>query len=157
MNPRAVLIGKLLHDRGETLSVAESCTGGKLSSLLTEVSGASGWYLGAVTAYTRGTKQGLLGLTDADLRDGLISARCAEAMAKAIQRLTRSSWSLSVTGIAEGEGEGHEALYAWLGIVNPKGEVQSMELKEKDYGREVNIDIVANKLLEILREEMVCQ
>lgn len=157
MNPRAVLIGKLLHDRGETLSVAESCTGGKLSSLLTEVSGASGWYLGGITAYTRGTKQGLLGLSDADLCDGLISARCAEAMAKAIQRLTQSSWSLAVTGIAEGEDEGHRALYAWLGIVNPEGEVQSMELREKDYGREVNIDIVANKLLEILREEMVCR
>lgn len=155
MNLTAQEIGQHLTARGETLAVAESCTGGRLSSLLTQVSGASGWYLGGITAYTRNSKQGLLRLSDEELQDGLISARCAEAMAKAIQRLTGSSWSLAVTGVAEGEVEGHEALFAWMGLATPNGAVRSVEIRAKDYGREVNIEIVANRLLEILCEEIM--
>jgi PncC family amidohydrolase len=102
-------VGSLLVSRGLTLSVAESCTGGMLGSILTSIAGASEWFLGGVTAYSDSLKVSLLEVPDELLlRHGSVSRAAAEAMASGMRHAAGSDLALSVTGIA-GPGGGSDA------------------------------------------------
>ncbi len=95
-----------LQRRGETLAVAESCTGGGLGAALVAVPGASEVFLGGVIAYANTVKQAVLGVPAAVLeRHGAVSDPVAEAMAVGVRRLTGATWAVAVTGIA-GPGGG---------------------------------------------------
>jgi nicotinamide-nucleotide amidase len=99
------VVGRLLRERGLTLAVAESCTGGLLSERLTAGSGSSSYFHGAVVAYSNRCKQDLLGVTEEVLRlHGAVSAPCVEAMAQGICARSGSDCGLAVTGIAGPEG-----------------------------------------------------
>lgn len=90
-----------LQARGQTLSVAESCTGGLLGARITERAGSSAYFLGGVLVYSNELKHRLLGVSQEILeRHGAVSPECARAMAEGVKRLTGSDWALSVTGIA---------------------------------------------------------
>lgn len=98
-----------LRQRGQTLAVAESCTGGGLGAALAAVPGASDVFLGGVIAYANSVKQALLGVPGEVLeRHGAVSDPVACAMAEGARRITGSRWALAVTGIA-GPGGGSEA------------------------------------------------
>lgn len=101
-------VGRLLTEKGLTLAVAESCTGGLVSQRLTDVPGSSGYIaLNAVT-YANEAKQKLLGVSEQLLVEhGAVSAECARAMAEGMRRLAGSDVAISITGIA-GPGGGSE-------------------------------------------------
>ena len=102
----AAVVLALLRQRGQTLAVAESCTGGGLGSALAAVPGASDVFLGGVIAYANSVKQGVLGVPAALLeRHGAVSDPVAEAMAQGVRRITGADWALAVTGVA-GPGGG---------------------------------------------------
>ncbi len=104
----ASVVLEKLRQRGETLAVAESCSGGGLGAALVAVPGASDVFLGGVIAYANAVKQGLLGVDPLDLeRWGAVSDPVAEAMALGAQRLTGSDWALAITGVA-GPGGGSD-------------------------------------------------
>lgn len=87
--------------RSLTLSTAESCTGGLLGHLLTEVPGASDYYAGGVVAYSDEIKRRSLGVPTAILeRHGAVSAQAAVAMADGGRRALSTDCCLAVTGIA---------------------------------------------------------
>ncbi|MEQ8833240.1 MAG: CinA family nicotinamide mononucleotide deamidase-related protein [Miltoncostaeaceae bacterium] len=91
---------------GQTVSVAESCTGGGLGARLTEGPGASAHFLGGVIAYDNSVKTGVLGVAPKVIEaHGAVSAECAEAMARGVARACGTDWGLSVTGVA-GPGGG---------------------------------------------------
>ena len=98
-----------LRVRGETIAVAESCTGGGLGAALSAVAGASEAFLGGVIAYANAVKIRQLGVP-ADLleRHGAVSDPVAVAMAEGVRDLTGATWAIAVTGIA-GPGGGSEA------------------------------------------------
>jgi len=97
----ASVVLEALRRRGETVAVAESCTGGGLGAALAAVPGASDVYLGGVIAYANSVKQELLGVPAELLkRHGAVSDPVACAMAEGARRLTGSRWALAVTGIA---------------------------------------------------------
>ncbi len=94
-----------LRRRGETLAVAESCTGGGLGAALVAVPGASEVFLGGVIAYANAVKRDVLGVPAALLdTHGAVSDPVAEAMAAGARRLTGASWAVAVTGIAGPDG-----------------------------------------------------
>lgn len=98
--------GAALLSRRMTVAVAESCTGGLLGSLLTDVPGSSRYFLGGVVAYQNRAKLALLGVPAAMLRrQGAVSAAVAAAMAGGVRRLLGSDLALAITGIA-GPGGG---------------------------------------------------
>lgn len=98
-------VADALVRRGETLAVAESCTGGVLGGLLTGVAGSSAWFLGGVIAYDNAVKRGLLGVEAATIeRYGAVSAECAREMADGARRAVGAQWALSITGIAGPDG-----------------------------------------------------
>jgi nicotinamide-nucleotide amidase len=96
---------RALEEHGYTISLAESCTGGWISKLLTDVPGASKCYLGGLTAYSNDLKLSALGVKENTLSDyGAVSAECAQEMVWGIKELTKSSHAISVTGIAGPDG-----------------------------------------------------
>lgn len=102
----ALVVLALLRRRGQTLAVAESCTGGGLGATLAAVPGASDVWRGGVIAYANSVKQGLLAVPAELLAaHGAVSDPVALAMAEGVRRCTDADWGVAVTGIA-GPGGG---------------------------------------------------
>ena len=119
----ASVIGKLLIERGATLATAESCTGGQLGHRITEVAGASAYYLGGVVAYSNDIKEQLLGVhTDTLTQYGAVSAQTAEAMAIGCRRLFQSNYAIATTGISGPTGGTEEKPLGtvWIAIASEK-------------------------------------
>ncbi|MDR2212455.1 MAG: CinA family nicotinamide mononucleotide deamidase-related protein [Pseudomonadales bacterium] len=105
----AALVHDLLIQKGRTLSLAESCTGGMLSSLLVEHPGSSAYLQQAVVCYSKAAKQKLLGVSAATLEiHGAVSAQCALEMCSGARALLDSDFALAVTGIAGPDGGGED-------------------------------------------------
>jgi len=99
------VVGRLLVERGLTLSVAESCTSGLLGHRLTDVAGSSAYFERGVLVYSNQAKQDLLGVPEAILRShGAVSAPCALAMARGICARSGNPVGLAITGIAGPDG-----------------------------------------------------
>jgi nicotinamide-nucleotide amidase len=95
------LAGELLSRHGLTVAVAESCTGGLLGDMLTDVPGSSTYFLGGVVAYHDDLKIGMLGVPPEVIRaHGAVSEECALLMARGIRSVTGADFGISTTGIA---------------------------------------------------------
>lgn len=145
-------VGSLLRGTGMTLSAAESCTGGKISSLITSVPGASEYYLGSVTSYAITIKEKVLGVPSATINEyGVVSSEVAAAMAEGVRKLTGSTYAVSTTGLAgPGGGDGHNPVgTVWIGITGPKGTKTVRNVYKND--RKRNIERFAAAALDELR------
>lgn len=99
-------VGRALKERGLTLALAESCTGGLLGHRITNVPGSSAYFLGGVVAYAYEAKERLLGVRHATLYDhGAVSRETALEMARGARRAFGADLGLAITGIA-GPGGG---------------------------------------------------
>ncbi len=118
----AVLL-QLLRERGETVSVAESLTGGLLGATLTQTPGASDVFRGGVIAYASDLKDSLLGVP-ADLleSEGAVSARVATAMATGVRERLATTYGLALTGVAgPAEQDGQAVGTVHVGLAAPGG------------------------------------
>ena len=101
-------VGRMLRERGLTLALAESCTGGRIGDRVTDVPGSSEYFLLGVAAYANAAKEGVLGVTEELIaRFGAVSTEVAEAMAEGARRAAGADVGLSTTGVA-GPGGGTE-------------------------------------------------
>lgn len=97
----------LLLERGRTVATAESCTGGLLGKLLTDIPGSSGAYLGGVISYTCPVKERLLGVDHETLEAfGPVSKPVARQMAEGARRAVQADFGLATTGLAGPDGDG---------------------------------------------------
>ncbi len=95
------VVGKLLKERGETLSVAESCTGGLLSNRITNISGSSAYFERGVVTYSNNAKMEILGVKSETLKEhGAVSRETALEMVEGIKKLSNTDYGLAITGIA---------------------------------------------------------
>jgi nicotinamide-nucleotide amidase len=100
------VVGAGLKKEGMDLATAESCTGGLITKMITDVAGSSEYFRGSIVAYSNELKRTLLGVPAVLLEEqGAVSAAVAEKMATAVCEVTGASTGLSVTGIA-GPGGG---------------------------------------------------
>ena len=94
-------VGELLSQRGWTLAVAESCTGGLLGHRITNVSGSSAYFEGGVISYSNEAKEAVLGVPrEILIEHGAVSKETALAMARGARRVLGTDLAVSVTGIA---------------------------------------------------------
>jgi PncC family amidohydrolase len=97
----AETIGRLLTARGQTLALAESCTGGLIGHLITEVPGSSAYFLGSAVTYAYQAKELLLGVPhETIVTYGVVSEPVSRAMAGGVRRVLSADIGLAVTGIA---------------------------------------------------------
>lgn len=95
------VVGEALHARGETLALAESCTGGLIAKRVTDVAGASSWFLGGVVSYANEAKVNLSGVAEATLAThGAVSEETAREMAEGARARLGATYALAVTGVA---------------------------------------------------------
>lgn len=100
-----IVVGTLLREQRKTIGTAESCTGGLVAHLLTNISGSSAYVLGGVIAYANEIKQGVLGVQEKTLiTHGAVSEQVAGEMALGAIRLLRVDIAVSITGIAGPSG-----------------------------------------------------
>ncbi len=102
---KILVLSKKLTDRSQTLALAESCTGGLLSSWVTALPGVSSFYRGAVVSYHSDAKIDQLGVPVRLIEcHGEVSIPVAVSMAHGARTRLKSSWALSITGIAGPSG-----------------------------------------------------
>jgi nicotinamide-nucleotide amidase len=98
-------LGRALAEKGWMLAAAESCTGGLVSSLLTDVAGSSQWFAGSVVAYANTAKRNILGVAPAILdTKGAVSREAVLAMAKGASGIFGADVAMATSGIAGPDG-----------------------------------------------------
>jgi PncC family amidohydrolase len=98
-------IGNILRKKNLTIAIAESCTGGLLSSVITDVSGSSDYFLGSVVSYSNTQKEKLLRIPRLTLRRySAVSAETSVLMAKNVKRIARSHVGIGITGFLGPKG-----------------------------------------------------
>jgi len=126
----ASVVGEHLQTTRETLSTAESCTGGGLGQMLTSIPGSSNYFMGGVISYDNQAKIALLGVSAEDLaHHGAVSHVIAKQMAAGVRSRLGTTWGLSITGIA-GPGGGTAAKpvgLVYIGLAGPQDEIESYE------------------------------
>ncbi len=106
LNTLATSLGQKLLARGEMIGTAESCTGGLIAKLMTDIAGSSGWFERGIVSYSNGAKQELLGVPVETIESfGAVSGPTVIAMADGLKARAPVQWTVSVSGIA-GPGGG---------------------------------------------------
>lgn len=151
------VVGQLLKDRGQTLSIAESCSGGSLGQKITDTVESSRYFTGGIIAYDNRVKFDLLKVDSAVLNaEGAVSAAVAEQMATGVKALLGTTWGLSITGIA-GPGGGTATKpvgLIYVGLTGPHG-TSSHKYQVSSRGREWVRDVSASTALDLLRRELL--
>jgi nicotinamide-nucleotide amidase len=148
-------IGRLLKEKKQNLCTAESCTGGKIASLITSIPGSSEYFKGSVIAYDNIVKQELLGVAgDIIKRNGAVSEEVVKNMAEGARRLLKTDFSVATSGIAGPDGgtEDKPAGTIWIAVSSSKGTVTEKHRFVQD--RITNITRFAYAALNLLRKQI---
>ncbi|WP_281232262.1 competence/damage-inducible protein A [Flavobacterium gelatinilyticum] len=150
------VVGKLLLKQNQTVATAESCTGGKIASLLSSIPGSSAYFKGSVVSYATEVKVNVLGVSQ-ELIDqfSVVSAEVASAMALNVKDLLKTDYALATTGNAgpsKGDSDA-EIGTVFIALATPDGVIT----EEFNFGqpREKVIDRATVKSLEILQKEIL--
>ena len=117
----AATTGQLLLARNESLTLAESCTGGGLACAVTEIAGSSAWFERGVVTYSHAAKSELRGVPEITIeRHGAVSEATARAMAEGALAHSPAHWAVAITGIAGPAGGSADkpvgtVCFAWAG------------------------------------------
>jgi nicotinamide-nucleotide amidase len=150
------IVGKLLLERKQTLSTAESCTGGYIAHLITSISGSSDYFKGSVVSYANEVKINTLGVKKETIeKHGAVSQQVVEEMAAGVSSKLNTDYAIAVSGIAGPTGGTPEKPlgYVWIAIKTPT----KLFSKSFQFGdnRERNIRITAITALNMLRKEIL--
>lgn len=151
------VVGGLLKEKGASLAVAESCTGGRIANWLTDVPGSSDYFLFAGVSYANAAKVDILGVAQQTLDEkGAVSEEAAREMAAGARRIARATYGLSTTGIAgPGGGTADKPVgTVCIGLATPdKATAQRFFFPLGQ--RSMNKSIFAMTALEMLRRELL--
>ena len=147
------IIGEILTKKNKTISIAESCTGGYISHLLTSVAGSSAYYKGSVIAYENEIKMAELKVNPDTLKNfGAVSIECAKEMATGILKKFNTDYAIATTGIAGPTGETAEKPIGTVCIaIATKSEVTAQKFIFSN-NRDSNIKIASDTALSMLNK-----
>lgn len=150
------LIGKQLSEMGKSVSVAESCTGGRIAQAFTAISGASAYFKGGVVSYATASKTDILKVSKTEIEaHSVVSEDVAKTMAKNVRTLFHSDFAISTTGNAgplKGDSDA-EVGTVWIGIATKDGVYA--EVFNFGNHREKVIMRATNKAFEMLQKEIL--
>lgn len=135
------LVHQLLTERGKTLAVAESCTGGTIASRFTAMAGSSAYFLAGVVAYANEAKRDILGVNYDDImRYGAVSEQVARQMAEGAQRITGADYAIATTGIAGPTGGTTQKPVGtvWIAVATPQGTIATLRPSGTDRSQIIN-------------------
>ena len=146
------VIGRILTERKETVSVAESCTGGYLGHQFTKVSGSSAYFMGGILSYDNAVKINQLGVKQETLNNyGAVSEQTVIEMSENVRKLMKTTYGLATSGVAGPSGGTPEKPVGtiWIAISSEKGVIT----KQLTLGgsREQNIHLTSINILNLLR------
>ena len=152
----AEVIGRVLKQNGKTLAVAESCTGGFISHLITSIAGCSAYYKGSVTAYSNEIKEKVLGVkTESIFEHGAVSEEVAKKMAIGVKSVLNTDFAVATTGIAGPDGGSEEKPVGtvWIAVAGEN----SIYAQKFVFGnnRERNIIRSGQTALQLLRNQIL--
>jgi nicotinamide-nucleotide amidase len=147
------VIGELLIKNKADLSLAESCTGGRISGLITSVPGSSAYFKGGIVAYSDEIKKGQLNVPEKTIFEhGAVSKAVVEYMAKGVKEKFNTRYAAAVSGIAGPSGGTDEKPVGttWIAVTDDEKVIS----KQYRFGnrRDVNIRLSASKTLDMLRK-----
>ena len=122
--PLETILGNLLKQHGQTISTAESCTGGRLAAALNAQSGSSAYYMGSVVAYDNSIKEQVLGVEHTILEEyGAVSKQTVRQMAEGVRALMQTDYAIATSGIAGPTGGTKDKPVGtvWIAWATPKG------------------------------------
>ena len=155
----ASVVGNLLTKSRQTLSVSESCTGGGLGAMLTDIPGSSNYFIGGIIAYANSVKTTLLNVNSTDLEKlGAVSVTVAEQMAMGVKQALNTDWGIGITGIAGpgGDTENKPVGLVYIGLAAPNGEVESFEYRfGKQRSRSLIRHLSSYNALDCLRRQLL--
>ena len=157
-DPLEAIVGTLLRERGATLSVAESCTGGMVGERVTSVAGSSDYFLGGFVTYTDRLKIDLLGVDPALLaQHTAVSKEVARAMAEGARTRTGSTFAISITGEAGPESStGSPVGTIFVGFAGPDGPPEALRFampgdrpRIRGFATQAALDLLRRRLLKL--------
>ena len=155
--PLAETVATLLNERGETIAIAESSTGGLVSAALLAVPGASAYFLGGAVVYTRVARMALLDVPDAAV-SGMRSSTEAYALllARTAQQRIGATWGLGESGAAGPTGNryGDAPGHSCIAVVGPAERAATLETGSPD--RVANMRTFAAAALDLLAQTIAC-
>lgn len=122
--PLETILGTLLKQHGQTISTAESCTGGRLAAALNAQSGSSAYYMGSVVAYDNAIKEQVLGVKHTTLEEyGAVSEQTVREMAEGVRALMQTDYAIATSGIAGPTGGTTDKPVGtvWIAWATPNG------------------------------------
>ena len=135
------LVHQILTERGQTLAVAESCTGGTIASRFTAMAGSSAYFLAGVVSYSNESKRDVLGVNYDDImRYGAVSESVARQMAEGARRITGADYAIATTGIAGPSGGTEEKPVGtvWIAVATPTNTIAMLRQSGTDRGQIIN-------------------
>ncbi len=149
-------IGKILTEKGWTISTAESCTGGAIARLFTQNPGSSMYYKGSVVAYSNEIKTNLLSVdNNLIIKNGAVSREVVESMALQACKLMNSDFSIATSGIAGPSGGTDEKPVGTVWIAIAHKENVTSQLYNFGNDRERNIIRTGQTSLFMLRKLLI--
>jgi len=148
-------ISKILIQQKQTLSLAESCTGGYISHLITAIPGSSQFYLGGVVSYDNELKINLLGvLPETIMQHGAVSLATVEQMAEGIRKKTGTDFALATSGIMGPGGATEDKHVGFVCVAVSSKEGTKSTTFNFRFDRQRNIELTAAHALNFLRKTM---
>lgn len=151
------VVGQILTDQNKTISLAESCTGGAIAKLLTNIPGSSTYFKGGLVSYANEIKINVLNVDEKDIKThGAVSQPVVEQMANNVRKMMGTDFSISTSGIAGPTGgtEQKPVGTVWMAVSSAEKTVTKKYLLPYN-NRERNILVATNYALELLRKEFL--
>ncbi len=157
------IIARKLSEASKTLSVAESCTGGRIASIFTSLPGASRFFQGSVTSYSNDVKENILKVPHEVIAEhGAVSEECALAMALGVKRALGTDYAIATTGIAGPDGgtPTKPVGTVWIAIAYPDPIDPTRILAEArtfrfSSSRSINIERFSANAINLLRQKLI--
>lgn len=151
--PMELVVGKLLKERKQTITTAESCTGGYIAHLITKHNGSSAYYQGSIISYANEVKEELLMVpNDILTTKGAVSEETVKIMAETARKIMKTDYALAVSGIMGPKGGTEQKPVGMVWVAAASSEKTVAQVFQFRFDRSRNIELTAINALNLMRQ-----